>query len=205
MYKRFGWNPEIRWKSGTSALLERLQKPSRIFVGSTMELFGEWIKPEWMFWISEAVRLYPQHTFIFLTKQPQNLIKWSPYPDNVWLGASVTTKVQLRPAIWGLTDVQCNKRFLSFEPLLENVLDQVLPAEWDDAIDWVIVGQKTPKSKATTPKLKWIARIEASCKLANIPLFQKDNLKSLLGNTLRQEFPANARSLAQQKIVEGKK
>ena len=45
MYKRFKWNPEIRF------VKERLimpSIPSRFFIGSTMELFGDWIKDEWM-------------------------------------------------------------------------------------------------------------------------------------------------------------
>jgi len=190
LYKRFKWNPEIRYQDPFWEFYSLKRKPpARVFIGSTIELFGDWIKPEWMYSILSFCSAYPQHTFIFLTKKPENLIRWNPFPDNCWIGVSVTTKVQLRPAIWGLTEVQCNKRFLSLEPLLENVLDQVLPAEWDDAIDWVIVGQRTPVSKSTLPKLKWIARIEASCKVANIPLFLKNNLKPLLGNNLRQEFP----------------
>jgi len=193
MYKRFKWNPEIRWEDDVlySGLPLAGKDGDKYFIGSTMELFGNWVRPEWMWEIIKWVSLYPKRTFIFLTKCPENLHHWK-FPDNVWLGVSVTTKEQLRPAIWKLSDAQCNKRFLSFEPLLENVLDQVLPAEWDDAIDWVIVGQRTPIKKDNLPKLKWIARIEASCKMANIPLFQKNNLKLLLGNTLRQEFPVKA-------------
>lgn len=189
MYKRFKWLETVRWYPPAWDLVDTLKKPSRIFVGSTFELFLDSLPENWMEYNLLTVKKYPQHTFLFLTKQPQNLIKWSPFPDNCWVGVSVTTKAQLRPAIWKLSDIQCNKRFLSLEPLLENVLDQVLPAEWDDDIDWVIVGQQTPIRKTNLPKLKWIARIEASCKVANIPLFQKNNLKSLLGNTLRQEFP----------------
>jgi len=190
MYKRFKWNPEIRFVPDTLLQTGRSDSHwSKVFWGSTMELFGDWVKPEWMQSIFDYIRTENYNTHIFLTKQPQNLIKWSPFPDNAWVGVSVTTKEQLRPAIWGLTDVQCNKRFLSFEPLLEDVLDQVLPTEWDDAIDWATIGQQTPVSVRTTPKLRWIARIDASCKIANIPLFQKNNLKPLLGNTLRQEFP----------------
>jgi len=190
MYKRFKWNQDIRFNAD-ELLRTRISdhKGYRIFWGSTMELFGDWVNPEWLQSIFDYIRTENDlNTHIFLTKQPENLHHWK-FPDNVWLGVSVTTKEQLRPAIWGLSDIHCNKRFLSFEPLLENVLDQVLPAEWDDAIDWAIIGQQTPVSVRTTPKLRWIARIEASCKIANIPLFQKNNLKSLLGNTLRQESP----------------
>jgi len=85
MYERFKWNPTIRfdWEFNPP------KKPSKIFVGSTMELFGKWIPDSWLRNIFNFCSQWSEHTFIFLTKQPQNLIKWSPFPENVWLGVSV--------------------------------------------------------------------------------------------------------------------
>lgn len=122
IYKRFGWNPEIRFDVKPLLDVEKIKKPSRIFVGSTMELFGDWVKPEWMekiFWRIKYV--YPRHTFIFLTKCPENLSFWSPYPSNVWLGVSATNQEQYDKAIHYLKDIQASVKFLSFEPLLEHI------------------------------------------------------------------------------------
>jgi len=58
-----------------------------IFVGSTMELFGSWIKPEWMDAILTWCEVYKEDTFIFLTKQPQNLNKYK-FPSNCEVGVS---------------------------------------------------------------------------------------------------------------------
>ena len=148
-----------------------------IFTCDMSDLFGIGIPEKWTRDVLSAISWSRRNRFYLLTKQPQNLIKFSPFPDNVWLGVSVTKKEELYPAIWGLTgDVHCSKRFLSFEPLLENVLDQVLPAEWDEAIDWVIVGAQSPRNDKTFPEWKWVKRIIACCDLANIPVFLKNNL-----------------------------
>jgi len=199
MYKRFKWNPKIRYDPDAFKGLP--SKPSRVFVGSTMELFGSWVERDWWHMIMAKCLSRSQHTFIFLTKQPQNLP--DKFPDNCWVGVSVTTEVQLRPAIWKLSDIQCNKRFLSLEPLLGPVFSQVLPAEWDTDIDWIIIGQQTPIRKETTPKIEWIKEIVEAADNAEIPVFIKNNLwDTLYSNawdddmfwanskaTLRQEMP----------------
>ncbi len=117
MYKRFNWNPEIRFDA---YWFEKLpSKPSKIFVGSTMELFGDWNK--WMGGILLVCKNFPQHTFIFLTKQPQNLAKWSPFPENIHIGVSITNQTQYDEALFYLKDIDAKVKFLSFEPLLEHI------------------------------------------------------------------------------------
>ena len=122
MYKRFKWNPEIRYEDPFYQFYDLKKKPpSRVFVGSTMELFGDWIREEWMVNILSFCKAYPQHTFIFLTKQPQNLIKFSPFPSNVWLGVSATNQQQFDEAVKYLKEVEATVKFISFEPLLERI------------------------------------------------------------------------------------
>ncbi len=200
MYKRFKWNPEIYLETGVFADLP--SKPSRIFIGSTMELFGNWIKAEWMNYILDWVRDYPQHTFIFLTKQPQNLIQWSPFPSNVWVGASATNWETAFNALWEFQDVRAKVKFISFEPLLDWTNRRELEG-WliRSSISWLIIGQQTPVRKATMPKIEWIKEIVEACDKANIPIFLKENLRCVLPSLkpfrvkdgswyLRQEFPS---------------
>jgi protein gp37 len=121
LYDRFGWDKTIRFDWSVANELAKIKTPSRIFWGSTMELFGDWVDPEWMRLIFEAVRRHPQHTHIFLTKCPQNLSCWSPYPLNVYIGVSVTNLGQYDKALLYLKDVHASVKFLSFEPLLEHI------------------------------------------------------------------------------------
>jgi len=213
LYKRFKWNPEIR-EILPGFLFEELRsikKPSRIFWGSTFELFHDSIPDLWRKDIFAMVGQFPQHTHIFLTKRPENLIKWSPFPENVWVGMSVTKGGIGQDSTGGICsfeDIKAKVKFVSFEPLLEQVDFQ----HYTDFVDWVIIGAKTPHSAKTEPKIEWIQEIVESCDKTNVPVFLKNNLIPLVSrcleclgacakqfrtmnlllnddNKLRQEFP----------------
>lgn len=197
MYKRFKWNPEIRFDDSAFRDIDRIDRKQgqRVFVGSTIELFWDWIPEGWMKTILEYCHLYYHTTFIFLTKQPQNLIKWT-FPDNCWVGVSVDG---IRPdPFLDFAHVRAGKTFASFEPLLAPVT-QHLHLIHNLGMDWVIIGQQTPVKKATMPKIEWIEEIIRACDKASIPVFLKNNLfpllpaqtrKEIWGQVvLRQEFP----------------
>lgn len=212
MYQRFKWNPEIRYNFDW--LMEFPHEPSRIFVGSTIELFGNWVKTEWLYDMFGLIKNYPEHTFIFLTKQPQNLIKWSPFPENCWVGISATDNIDFINRVGYLGMVKAKVKFISFEPLLKwNPYLSDL-REYVSIADWLIIGQQTPVSTKTQPKIEWIKDIVHAADKAHIPIFLKDNLRSLLParepfwtpvcwhekgiqlceNRFRQEFPPQSES-----------
>ena len=200
MYKRFGWNPEIRFDRKPLDQLAKIKTPSRIFIGSTMELFGDWIKWWWFKTILDFCLLCPQHIFIFLTKNPKGLLAWSPFPSNCWVGVSAVDDAHQIEALSWLSLIETKVKFLSLEPLLGEV---ILPyGGLKEVISWIIIGQSTPISASTTPRIEWIADIVEACDKAGIPIFLKNNLYPLLGlgdgksllhnnenGTLRQEFP----------------
>jgi len=201
LYRRFKWNPDIRYDPYWWKDIAVLRKPGRIFVGSTMELFGEWVKPEWMNSILEYCRRLPQHTFIFLTKKPENLPR--EWPDNCWVGVTATEPQAYHEAAVYLSRIRAAVRYVSIEPMLHRF--------WIDRIhscfDWIIIGQQTPVRKSAMPDISWVKEIVQAADQAPItPVFLKDNLKPLLvecedgieyaplwanggHGTLRQEMP----------------
>ncbi len=198
MYKRFKWDTEITYMPPHhfAWAMNQIKKPTRIFVGSTMELFGDFIDPVYMNFLFGAIANYSQHTFIFLTKQPQNLIKWSPFPDNCWVGMTVTRDGignSSAGAIPCFEDIEAKVKFISFEPLLERVKF----GYYADFVDWVIIGAQTPYSPETAPKMSWVQDIlVAASNAGNIPVFMKNNLQPVIdrapgwgGWKLRQEMP----------------
>ncbi len=50
----------------------------------------------------------------------------------------------------------------------------------DAGISWIIIGQCTPVSIKTQPKIEWIQEIVEAADKAKIDVFLKDNLKPLL-------------------------
>ncbi len=194
MYKRFKWNPEITYDVQPLLDIEKIKQPSRIFVGSTMELFGEWVDAFWLDGIIRTAKDNLCHTFIFLTKQPQNLIKWT-FPENCWIGVSVTNQTMHNEAIVALDAIKAPVKFISYEPLLSEIS---LHSPYDlEGINWVIIGAQTPYSPKTAPKMSWVQEIlVAASNAGNIPVFMKNNLQPVLdhdslwaGWKLRQEFP----------------
>lgn len=177
MYKRYKWNPEIRFDD--SFLDWRPPKGSKVFIGSTMELFGSWVKEDWMNHIMAWAQMNKETTFIFLTKQPHNLAKWSPFPDNCWVGVSVCNDKMLDVAVDKLEDTQAKVKFISFEPLLEHLTLSFDYAFYYSGISWIIIGQQTPVSKKTEPKIEWVREIVEAADRAGIPVFLKDNLESV--------------------------
>ncbi len=207
LYDRFKWDEKIRLDIPAIQSVHSIKSPSRIFVGSTMELFGEWIPDEYYDYIWGMVKAKPQHTFIFLTKRPENLAKWSPFPPNCWVGVSSSDNEMAFNASCNLILVKAKVKFVSFEPLLGRIGNAVLDLLTDKrGINWVIIGQQTPVSAKTAPKIEWVKEIVEVADKAGIPVFLKNNLSALLETNpgiklfadvpfrdscfgLRQEFP----------------
>ena len=48
----------------------KIKKSRTVFVGSMADIFGEWIPDEWVQEVFKACEAAPQHTYLFLTKNP---------------------------------------------------------------------------------------------------------------------------------------
>ena len=189
LYDRFKWDPEPRLDLDAFQSLRTVKEPSRVFVGSTMELFGDWIPRAWMMDILSLCDSYKRdgHIFLFLTKRPEKLINWSPFPDNCWVGVSATNVAQFHDAVHGLAYIEATIKFLSFEPLLARLdIDlELLTSLLKKTANWIIVGQQTPVSRKTSPGIEWVRRIVEASDRAGLPVFLKDNLESLVYGQIR--------------------
>lgn len=187
----------------------RTDKPKGIFVCDMGDLFGMGIPEEWIREILNYIERCPQHRFYLLTKQPQNLIKLSPFPENCWVGVTATSQQPLAVALHHLFDIQAKVRFISLEPLLgkldfwkgSDFAGIGLPCEWQ-RIDWLIIGactgqdhweleafnyhhdnklqlRKWGKRWTLQPKIEWVSEIIEAADKAGIPVFLKDNLNPI--------------------------
>jgi protein gp37 len=85
----------------------------------------------------------------------------------VWWGVSVEDKKYGLPRIEHLRQVPAAVRFLSVEPLLEDLGTIDLAG-----IHWVILGGESGQ-KARDCELSWIRKVVAQCKAAGVPVFVK--------------------------------
>lgn len=169
---------------------EKRKTPARIFVSSMGDLFGEWVPDIWIEDVFAACKRAPQHTYLFLTKNPQRYLDMGhagklPMERNFWYGTTITGP---ETEYFGAS---CVNTFLSIEPLLE-------PFSADDCAGfrrfgeplWVIIGAMTgPGSKRKQPKREWVEAITEVAQSAGVPVFMKNSLKDLWGGPLIQEYP----------------
>ena len=197
LYQRFCWNPKISFEPIRDIALPK--KPSRIFVGSTMELFGKWVDAFWLDSIFRSVKDNPQHTFIFLTKHPENLPKQ--FSANCWIGASVSDADSYRWAMAFLSQISAKVKFLSIEPFLSQfwLRDWEYQRPLNAILNWVIIGAQTPHSEKTAPKIEWIEEIVKACDKVTIPIFLKNNLVPLFNEQkVMPKWATNLRGLRQE-------
>lgn len=169
------WKPGNCWKAFP-------KKPSRIFVNSMSDICF-W-KEEWMYTVIEIIKLNPQHTFLFLTKNSAVYFQFD-FPANCWLGTTVTGDNSLHS---GVNSFPNNKTFLSIEPIQSKIkLDSLGLFRY---YNWIIVGAETGNRKRkVSPKREWISDILYGCFHLEIPLFMKNSLKAIMGKDFVQEFP----------------
>ena len=153
----------------------KLKKPSKIFVCSMADLFGDWVKDEWIKAIMATILENPRHTFQFLTKNPKRYLEFecltnpkSPFfLKNVQCGVTIDFASQERLNYLKQLPKEIYK-FISFEPLLGNMSSLDLAG-----IDLAIIGADSSKG-ATPPKKEWIN----SVRCPNI--FYKNNIKKYI-------------------------
>jgi len=160
---------DLTLQPGALALPTRWKRPRRIFVNSMSDLFHRDVPLNFIKEVFSVMRNCPQHTFQILTKRPEIAAAYAtelPWPDNVWLGASVENML-VAHRIDDLREVPAAVRFLSLEPLLGP-----LPRLTLGGISWVIVGGESgPAARPMEPK--WVEQIRDRCVAARVPFFFK--------------------------------
>jgi len=165
------------------------EREKGVFVCDMGDLFGIDIPEKWTRQVLKQCAEFFQHRFYLLTKQPQNLIKFSPFPDNCWVGVTATTQKAYVEALPYLCNVQATIKFVSFEPLLEPIMPSGFIIDNDGAmqdwailrimgINWLIIGAQTKPYKP--PEIAWVREIVEAADKAGVRVFLKDNLKPII-------------------------
>jgi protein gp37 len=160
----------------------KIKSPKRIGLNFMGETFDKVFKDNCPYiWkeIFDMIKECYWHTFIILTKQPQNIPKDLEFPKNLWLGVTVNGIND----VWRINEllkINCGVRFISFEPLYEKI-DVDLTG-----IDWIIIGAQT--RPMYRPPFSWVDYLQNKAYKKDIPVFMKNNL-GFPKQMLIQEFP----------------
>ena len=138
------------------------------------DLFHERVEDSYIETVLDVMRLGDWHIFQVLTKRAQrmNRLLKERHQDllerhHIWLGVSVENRKHGIPRIQELRETPASVRFLSIEPLIEDLGTIDL-----NGIDWVIVGGESGP-RARPMERSWVISIHEQCQAARVPFFFK--------------------------------
>lgn len=168
--RRHVWAGRVRLDRDSLEAPLRWRRPRRIFVNSMSDLFHEDLPDTTVDEVLEVMRATPRHLYQVLTKRAERLPEYfstREAPANLWLGVSVENRQHGVPRIEHLRRTPAAIRFLSCEPLLEDLgaLDLF-------GIDWVIVGGESGP-RARPMEAQWAESIRRQCEVSGVAYFFK--------------------------------
>ncbi len=193
-----GKPPELELRRALMAGWARQTRPRKHFVASMTDVFGEWVKFEWVRAMLDAMGAAPRQTFQVLTKRTQGMGRdircWlvlrglEKLPENIWIGTSVENQATADERIPELLKIPAAVRFLSVEPMLSAVqlhgrVSKDSPCPKTDLlgrfegggpnlIDWIICGGESgPNARPMHPE--WARDLRDQCQKTGVPFFFK--------------------------------
>jgi len=176
----------------------RWATPRRVFVNSVSDLFHEEVPDEYIIKVARVMKAANWHTYQVLTKRAGRMasllggsLRFAAEQSHIWWGVSVENRKHGLPRVDLLRSAPTRVRFLSVEPLLEDLGTFKL-----NGISWVIVGGESGPG-ARPMNAEWVRNIRRQCKQAGVAFFFKqwggvrkaETGRELDGRTY-DEFPA---------------
>lgn len=151
-------NEPLKWKTSQN-----------IFVCSMSDIFHENVPFDFVDKIMDIISITSHHNYQILTKRAERMSEYfsnRKIPQNVWIGVTVeASKYKYR--INYLRNIDATVRFISFEPLLDNIGD----IDFKN-INWAIVGGESG-SNARLMKKEWVVSIKSQANKQNVAFFFK--------------------------------
>lgn len=150
------------------------RKPKMVFANSMSDLFHSAVPHTYIELVAKVMSCANWHTFQVLTKRASRLrrllnseLAFAANERHIWWGVSVEDRRFGVPRIAELQQATAAVRFLSIEPLLEDLGQLDL-----SGIHWVIVGGESGPG-ARPVKREWVTSIRDQCLEQRIPFFFK--------------------------------
>lgn len=149
-------------------------KPKMVFVNSMSDLFHEDVPLEYIRRVARVMEKANWHTYQVLTKRSlrmrdllQGELRDYAALPHIWWGVSVENRKHGLPRLGDLRAAPAAMRFLSVEPLLEDLGQVNL-----DGIHWMIVGGESGHG-ARPMNPAWVISLRDQCAAGGVPFFFK--------------------------------
>ncbi len=148
--------------------------PRMVFVNSMSDLFQEGVPDDYVIKVAKVMQSADWHTYQVLTKRSDRMrellngkLSFAANLPHIWWGVSVEDRRYGIPRLKDLRNSVATTRFLSVEPLLEDLGSLDL-----SGIHWVIVGGESGPG-ARPLERAWVESLRSQCRKASIPFFFK--------------------------------
>lgn len=148
--------------------------PRMVFVNSMSDLFQEGVPDDYVVAVARVMQSADWHTYQVLTKRSYRMrellsgkLSFVANLPHIWWGVSVEDKRYGIPRLEDLRSSAGAIRFLSVEPLLEDLGSLDL-----SGIHWVIVGGESGPG-ARPLERSWVESLRSQCRKASVPFFFK--------------------------------
>ncbi|RYZ38114.1 MAG: phage Gp37/Gp68 family protein [Myxococcaceae bacterium] len=165
---------DLRLIPGKLAEPLRWKASKRVFVNSMSDLFLDDVPEAYIEAVARVMALADWHTFQVLTKRSERMqrllstrLAFAARLPNVWWGVSVEDRRYGLPRVRHLQAAPARVRFLSVEPLLEDLG----PVDFT-GVDGVIVGGESG-AKARPLDPAWVRSVREQCDAAGVAFFFK--------------------------------
>jgi protein gp37 len=165
---------DLRLVTEKLAELLRWKTPKMIFVNSMSDLFHKDVPDDYVEAVAHVMELANWHTYQVLTKRSSRLrdmlgegLQFAAGLRHIWWGVSVEDRAHGLVRIKHLQQAPAAVRFLSIEPLLEDLGEINL-----EGIHWVIVGGESGNGARPMEK-DWVLSLRDQCERAQVPFFFK--------------------------------
>lgn len=145
-----------------------------VFVNSMSDLFQDEVPDKYIISVAKVMMACNWHTYQILTKRSERMqrmlrheLYFASNAEHIWWGVSVEDRRYGVPRITHLQNAPAATRFLSVEPLLEDLGTISL-----DGIHWVIVGGESGPG-ARPIQEQWVQALLNACEGKGIPFFFK--------------------------------
>ncbi len=145
-----------------------------VFVNSMSDLFQDGVPDDYIEAVCRVMVKANWHTFQVLTKRSARMrellngrLRFAAAQEHIWWGVSVEDQKYGLPRITDLQRAHGTVRFLSIEPLLEDLGTFDL-----SGINWVIVGGESGPG-ARKMQEKWVVSVRDQCRESAVPFFFK--------------------------------
>jgi protein gp37 len=175
----------------------RWKKSRKIFVNSMSDLFHPGVSDDYIVDVASVMMEANWHQYQVLTKRSERLrdllnskLRFASASQHIWWGVSVENVKHGVPRIDHLRNSAATVKFLSVEPLLEDLGEIDL-----SQIDWLIAGGESGRGARPIEEM-WVQKLLSQCRDQKVRFFfkqwggvQKKKAGRTLNNRTYDELP----------------